>query len=60
MMHGVRSDVAAPLALRTAEADYDFELIDENGPAVTFGTPFQTEVAYWSVRDFVAQSKGPR
>jgi hypothetical protein len=38
----------------------DFELIDENGPAVTFGTPFQTEVAYWSVRDFVAQSKGPR
>jgi hypothetical protein len=37
-----------------------FELIGDKGPAVTFGTPFQTDVAYWNRRDFVAQSKGPR
>jgi hypothetical protein len=38
----------------------DFELVGDKGPAVTFGTPFQADVAYWSMRDFVAQLKGPR
>jgi hypothetical protein len=33
----------------------DFELIGDKGPAVTFGTPFQTDVAYWSMQDFGAQ-----
>jgi hypothetical protein len=43
----------------SAKLIVDFDLIRDEGPAVTFGTPFRTDVAYWCMRDFGAQSKGP-
>jgi hypothetical protein len=38
----------------------DFEPISGGAPPVTCGTPFQAGVAYRSMRDFGAQSRGPR